>query len=87
MHTLQEYSGADSICVSVKGITSTSYFSAHFKNTTFGVMERKFLCSGYVLDLAYLTDKAKKPSQHLIKQIHEFLKSCQNATDNLVKLS
>ena len=46
-------------CLSVKGITSTSYFSAHFKNTTFGVMERKFLCSGDVLDLADLTDKAK----------------------------
>ena len=43
----------------VKGITSTSYFSAHFKNTTFGVMERKFLCSGDVLDLADLTDKTK----------------------------
>ena len=36
---------------SVKGITSTSYFSAHIKNTTFRVMERKFLCSGDVLDL------------------------------------
>ena len=44
---------------SVKGITSTSYFSAHFKNTTFGVMERKFLCSGDVLDLVDLTDRAK----------------------------
>ena len=43
----------------VKGITSTSYFSAYFKNTTFGVMERKFLCSGEVLDLADSTDKAK----------------------------
>ena len=43
----------------VKGVTSTSYSSAHFKNTTFGVMERKFLCSGDVLDLADLTDKAK----------------------------
>ena len=43
----------------VKGITSTSYFSAHFKNTTFGVMERKFLYSGDVLDLADLTDKTK----------------------------
>ena len=45
--------------ISVKGVTSTSYFSAHFKNTTFGVMERKFLCSGDVLDLADLADKAK----------------------------
>ena len=43
----------------VKGITSTSYFSAHFKTTTFGVMDRKFLCSGEVLDLADSTDKAK----------------------------
>ena len=63
--------------ISVKGITSTSYFSALFKNTTFRVMERKFLCSGDVLDLADLTDKAKQPSQHLRKQIHEVLKSCQ----------
>ena len=47
------------LCLSVKGVTSTSYFSAHFKNTTFGVMERKFLCSGDVLDLADLTHKAK----------------------------
>ena len=45
--------------LSVKGITSTSYFSTHFKNTTFGVMERKFLCSGDVLDIADLTDKTK----------------------------
>ena len=48
----------DKIPSAVKGITSTSYFSAHFKNTTFLVMERKFLFSGDVLDLADLTDKA-----------------------------
>ena len=50
---------ASQISVTVKGITSTSYFSAHFKKTTFRVMERKFLCCGEVLDLADLTDKAK----------------------------
>ena len=43
---------------SVKGITSTSYFSVHFKNTSFWMIEGKFLCSGDVLDLADLSDKA-----------------------------
>ena len=42
----------------VKGITSTSYFSVHFKNTTFWMMEGKFLCSGDSLGLADLSDKA-----------------------------
>ena len=74
--TIQQLGVRGSTLPSVKGITSTSYFSALFKNTTFRVMERKFLCSGDVLDLADLTDKAKWPSQHLIKQIHEVLKSC-----------
>ena len=42
----------------VKGITSTSYFSVHFKNTTLWMMEGKFLCSGDSLGLADLSDKA-----------------------------
>ena len=42
----------------VKGITSTSYFSVHFKNTTFWMIEGKFLCSGDSLGLADLSDKA-----------------------------
>ena len=44
--------------LSVKGITSTSYFSVHLKNTTFWMMEGKFLCSGDSLGFAYLSDKA-----------------------------
>ena len=42
---------------SVMGITSTSYFSVHFKNTTFWIMEGKFLCSGDSLGLADLSYK------------------------------
>ena len=42
----------------VKGITSTSYFSVHFKNTIFWMMEGKFLCSGDSLGLADVSDKA-----------------------------
>ena len=43
---------------SVKGITSTSYISLHFKNTIFWMMEGKFLCSVDSLGLADVSDKA-----------------------------
>ena len=39
-------------------VTSTSYFSVRFKNTTFWMMEGKLLCSGDSLGLADLSDKA-----------------------------
>ena len=58
LERLKKSPSAETQSATVKGITCTSYFSAHFKNATFGVMERKFLCSGDVLDLADLTDKA-----------------------------
>ena len=60
-HEMQQISvqNISKLTKTVKGITSTSYFSAHLKNTTLGVLERKSLCSGDVLDLADLTDKAK----------------------------
>ena len=45
-------------CLSVKRITSTSYFSVNFKHTTFRMMEGKLLCSGDILGLANLSDKA-----------------------------
>ena len=51
------------------------------------MMEGKFLYSGDSLGLADLSDKANKPSQHLIKQYMKFKKAVKNTTDNLVKLS
>ena len=44
--------------LTVRDITSTSYFSVHFKTTTFWMMEGKFLYSGDSLGLADLSDKA-----------------------------
>ena len=44
--------------ITVKGITSTSSFSVHLKDTAFWMIEGKFLCSGDSLGLADLSDKA-----------------------------
>ena len=51
-HLFQQSIDSGDIPKAVKGITSTSYFSVHFKNTTFWMMEGKFLCSGDSLGLA-----------------------------------